>query len=115
MGRMTGKEFAKYVSRDQRCYHCGKQDETLVPQHRIGRGMGSKNAKAERPSNVIVLCSYANGQIESDARFAENAKKFGWKLESWQNPSEEPIFDYVTGSWFALDDFFQRDFTFPKK
>lgn len=112
---MTGKEFAKYVSRDQRCYHCGRLDETLVPQHRIGRGMGSKNAKAEQPSNVIVLCSAANGLIESDADFAERARRAGWKLDSWQDPEVEPVYDVQSGLWFTLDNFFQRNFTFRQK
>ena len=101
---MTPAQFQLYLIRDQRCWHCGTTDDTLVPQHRIGRGMGGKKKKAERPSNILVLCSLANGLLESDAAIAETGRRNGWKLSSWQDPSETPAFDTFTGAWFQLDD-----------
>jgi hypothetical protein len=105
---MTPKQFAKYLERDRRCYHCGATDETLVPQHRIGRGMGSKNAKAERVSNVIVLCSMLNGLIESDDRWKALALGYGWSLRSWQDPASEGVYDATGDVWWLLDDAFGR-------
>ena len=105
---MTPKQFARYLERDGRCYHCGATDDTLVPQHRIGRGMGSKNAKAERVSNVIVLCSMLNGLIESDDRWAGVARANGWSLRSWQDPATAPVYDALEGVWWLLGDDFTR-------
>jgi len=107
---MTPKQFQKYLDRDLgRCWHCGTTDATLVPQHRLGRGMGNGNrVKADSPANIIVFCSLANGQVEADARFAEAARLNGWKLSSWQTPADAPVFDYTTQTWFALADDFTR-------
>lgn len=104
---VTPKQFAKYLKRDQYCYHCGLQDETLIPQHRINRGMGGSKT-LDTPSNIIVLCSYANGLVESNAFWAERARQFGWKLSSWADPSVNPVFDVVSGDWWVLDDSFGR-------
>jgi hypothetical protein len=105
---MKSKEFAKYLERDIWCYHCGITDETLVPQHRIRRGMGGKNKRAEQPANVIVLCSYINGLIESNAIAASNALRYGWTLESYENPELRPVFDRMLGQWWILDNNFRR-------
>ena len=105
---MTHKEFLKFLTRDQHCYHCGSDGDDLVPQHRLNRGAGGKNAKAAQPSNIIVLCALANGLAESDAGFAKVCRDRGWKLQSWQNPSATPVFDTVSGLWFALDNNFGR-------
>jgi hypothetical protein len=102
------KEFMKYLQRDQRCYHCGSDGDDLVPQHRLNRGSGGKNAKAAQPSNIIVLCSFANGLAESDAGFARICRDRGWKLHSWQNPATTPVFDVLDGVWYALDNKFGR-------
>lgn len=105
---MTYKEFLKYLKRDQWCYHCGSDGEDLVPQHRLNRGAGGKNAKAAQPSNIIVLCSFANGLAESDAGFARICQDRGWKLHSWQNPETTPVFDVIDDVWYALDNKFGR-------
>jgi hypothetical protein len=105
---VTPAQFQLYLIRDQRCWHCGTTDDTLVPQHRIGRGMGGKKKKAEQPSNVLVLCSWANGELESSAAFAETGRRNGWKLSSWQDPETEPAFDVFTGRWFTLDNDYRR-------
>lgn len=105
---MKPKEFEKYLKRDfYRCYHCGISDNTLVPQHRLGRGMGGSKVR-DVPSNIITLCSDQNGRIESNAIAASRARRLGWKLESWQDPTLTPVFDMNTGEWFILGDDFTR-------
>jgi hypothetical protein len=63
--------------------------------------MGGSKARDE-PSNVIVMCSMVNGLMESDPIMAEMAREFGWKLESWQNPVDVPIFEATSGVWYFL-------------
>lgn len=104
---MTKKEFNKYLARDNRCWHCGDTGDTLIPQHRKNRQAGGKNKSADQPSNIIVLCSQANGLLESDAKFAELGRKLGWKLRQHENPAEVPIFGH--GGWWLLNDDFTKD------
>jgi hypothetical protein len=63
--------------------------------------MGGSKARDE-PANVIVMCSMVNGLMESDPIMAEMAREFGWKLESWQNPVDVPIFEATSGVWYFL-------------
>lgn len=65
-------------------------------------------------SNLVVLCSLLNGLIESDHRWARVAQEYGWKLNSWQDPKEEPVFDTLSGTWFQLDDDFNRKLVRPQ-
>jgi hypothetical protein len=106
------KTFDKYLNRDGHCYHCGLDDDTLVPQHRVGRGMGGSK-KLDRASNIIVLCSAFNGLIEADADAARRARHNGWKLDSWVDPLFEPVFDSLTRTWFMLDDDFGKESLYP--
>jgi hypothetical protein len=101
---MTKKEFDKYLQRDLGCWHCGSQGDDLIPHHRLNRGMGSKNSKAEQPSNIIVLCAEANGLLESDADFAERGRKLGWKLRRYEDPSQVPVFG-GSGWWLLGNDY----------
>lgn len=105
---MTSKEFAIYKDRDfGRCYHCGK--EAQVPQHRIGRGMGgSKSARRNAPANIISFCALANGELESSAAFAQEGAAKGWKLASWQEPEDEPVYEAWSGVWWQLDNDYGR-------
>jgi len=98
---MTPKEFAKLVRRDVVCMHCGLADDTLVPNHRKGRGMGGSKL-LNNPSNLVLVCSLFNGQIESSAPHAEFARKMGLKLSSWEDPKEVPV--YFGGRYWLLDD-----------
>jgi hypothetical protein len=112
---MRKNEFELFLQRDNyRCYHCGRSDDTLVPQHRLGRGMGGKNSKANKLSNIITLCSFANGLIESDADFADEARRSGWKLSSFQDPTAVSVYDFFSSSWFLLDNAGNRAETAPK-
>lgn len=61
------------------------------------------------PSNIVVLCSYLNGLIESSASHARMAKTYGWKLESWQDPLTSPVYDTQKREWILLDDDFGRN------
>jgi len=103
---LTPKEFGKLVARDSYCLHCG-ETEAIAPNHRINRGMGGSK-KRNHAANYSLICSSLNGLIESDNRWAEVAKDYGWKLETWQDPYTEPVFDLVMGVWYLLDDDFTR-------
>ena len=105
---MTPKEFSKYLERDfGRCVHCGVTDDTLVPQHRSNRGMGSVKSR-NKPSNIVVLCSAYNQLIESSASEASRARANGWKLSSHQDSLFVPLWDAVDRSWWLLDDDYGR-------
>ncbi len=103
---MTPKQFAKYLERDKGCLHCGEQ-EAVAPNHRANRGMGGSKAR-DVPSNVVVLCSRLNGLIESDTQAAALARRYGWKLSSWQDPRLVPVYDTQSTTWFLLGDDFSR-------
>jgi len=64
--------------------------------------MGGSKARHE-PSNIIVMCSTVNGLMESDPIVATMAREFGWKLESWQNPVEVPVFHATESKWFKIE------------
>lgn len=99
---MRPKDFNRLLARDHYCLHCGAVD-ALSPNHRANRGMGGSKLR-DTPSNLVVLCSLFNGLIESDAVAAALAQRFGWKLSSWDNPLEVPVFDSLKGEWRLLDD-----------
>ena len=100
---MNKKEFQKFLDRDKVCCHCGTDNDTLVPQHRAGRGMGGSRS-LDRPSNIIVMCSEANGLLESNARFAEVGRELGWKLRRDQVPEFTPVL-LADGYWLLDNDF----------
>jgi len=104
---LTPKQFAKHLALQPYCPHCG-DTETLVPNHRANRGAGSPKS-LNKPSNILVLCSMMNGLIESDAKAAATARRYGWKLSKWDNPAEKPYYDLVTNCWWLLDDNYNRD------
>lgn len=64
--------------------------------------MGGKNSQANKPSNLMILCSLANGLIESDNQLAEKARSYGWKLRAGQDPANTPV--YFDGVWYLLND-----------
>ena len=107
---MNRRDFDKLIARDRHCLHCGATDDTLVPQHRAGRGFGgaSKDSKFNRPSNLIVFCSLANFLIEHDADWAAKARLFGWKLSRWADPAVEPVYDLPNAVYCILGDDWSR-------
>lgn len=68
-----------------------------------------------RPSNVIVLCSWLNSEAESNAEVADFMRQNGWKIDRWQDPEFEPVWYATEGRWFYLDDFFGRGVQLPEK
>jgi hypothetical protein len=108
---MNGRQFALYLARDMHCAcGCVGREDTLVPQHRINRGLGGSKV-LDRPANVIVLCSSANGLIESNATWASRAREYGWKLSRWESPEETPFYDLATGTWNLIDNLYRRTIT----
>jgi hypothetical protein len=108
-GDVTPKQFERYLRRDKgRCWHCGSDGADLIPHHRLNRGFGGKNAKADGPANIIVMCAQFNGLMESDASSAAEARRYGWKIESWQQPDFVPIYEAATGDWWFLENDFTK-------
>lgn len=105
---MNPKAFAKFLARDKACVHCGVYDATLIPQHRINRGMGGSKER-NKASNIVVLCSAFNGLIEANAEAAALAMKHGIKLQSWQDPLATPVWYAAESAWFLLDDLGNRE------
>lgn len=101
--RLTQKQFQMYLDRDKHCLHCGSTDDTLIPQHRANRGAGGSKIRGGNPANIIVLCSMLNGLLESDSRWATLGRQYGWKLHSWDDPEQKPVYDAYTGDWWLLD------------
>jgi hypothetical protein len=102
---MNKKQFQNYLDRDTACPHCGTTGPELVPQHRANRGMGGSKLR-DRPSNIIVFCSLANGLMESSYGFAARARSLGWKLLSHQDPLTTPA--RLWDGWYFLDDSFGK-------
>lgn len=99
---MNKKELRLLFKRDAVCWHCGLNDDTLVPHHRLNRGMGGSAAR-DNLSNVILVCSRYNLLMESDSFWAARAREQGHKLLSWQNPAVAPCFDVSSGVWYRLN------------
>lgn len=99
---MNPKAFAKFLNRDLSCVHCGVIDETLVPNHRINRGLGGSKER-NKPSNIVVLCSAFNGLIEANSEAAALAMRHGIKLQSWQDPETTPVWYASESAWYLLD------------
>lgn len=53
--------------------------------------------------NVILVCSRYNGEMESDADIANQARDLGHKLSKFASPSA-PVFDNFRKRWFYLDE-----------
>lgn len=103
---MDAKRFRRYLNRDGGCVHCG-DTEAVAPHHRRNRGMGGSKER-DVPSNIVVLCSILNGQLESDAFWARKARDWGWKLGPGDDPKRVPIWHMVEGAYFWLDDDYGR-------
>lgn len=77
--------------------------ETLVPQHRANKGIGGYKG-GDRLSNLVWLCSYMNGLIESNEVFAGEARRRGIKISRYDNPEHVPVIHAVHGKCILLDD-----------
>ena len=103
---MNAKQFARLVDRDSYCLHCG-ETEAVSPNHRANRGMGGSKLR-DVPSNLVLLCSILNGQIEADDRWAAMAESYGWKVSTHADWRTIPVFDTLSGFWYLLDDDYGR-------
>lgn len=102
---MNKQTFAKLVKRDQTAVESGQESETNVPNHRINRSVGG----TDDPSNLVLMGFEYNVFIESDADKRRHALKYGWKLESWQDPLTEPFFHVGLRQWVLADDFWNLE------
>jgi len=94
------KKILKQVQgRDPYCWHCGREDD-LVPHHRINRGMGGSKL-LDIPENLMMVCGFYNGAMESDFLVARDARGWGHKLAVWESP-KHPVFDCVAFKWWVL-------------
>jgi 5-methylcytosine-specific restriction endonuclease McrA len=105
---MKYKHFIQLLGRDSYCLHCGLDDDTLIIQHRSNKGFGGSK-RLDNTANLMILCSSFNNLIESDAKAAGLAKRFGYKISRYDNPLEMPIYDVVTGIWYLLKDDWTRE------
>jgi len=86
-----------------RCAICGDDNETLVPHHRAGRGMGGRRS-LDRLSNLVWTCSLENGLMESDPEFAVIMRTKRIKISSHDEPSHVWLFHAVHGRVLLDDD-----------
>lgn len=77
--------------------------EGLSIQHRADKGMGG-NPLAERPSNGIILEVLLNVRLEQNADEAEHARRMGWKLSKWDDPTKVPYWHAPSQTWWLADD-----------
>ena len=105
---MTPAEFRKYLQRDPYCPHCGVGSPYLVPHHRKNRGMGGSKL-LNNPSNILLVCAQLNTAMESESLVAADARVYGWKLSSWDDPAVVPYYDAITGFAFRLKDDYTKE------
>jgi 5-methylcytosine-specific restriction endonuclease McrA len=86
--------------RDPYCIHCGDSDD-LVIHHRKNRGMGGSKL-LDHYQNLLMVCQDYNFRMESHSVVAEDARRWGHKLESWADFSE-PVLDRCNGLWYQLE------------
>lgn len=83
------------------CCACGA-NYLLEVNHRINRGMGGspRNLK-DYLANLILMCSFCNSGLEDKGRPA--GIKYGWKLQSWDDPFRTAAFFPHFGEWRLFD------------
>ncbi len=95
------KTLALLRARDPHCVHCGATDD-LIPHHRVNRGLGgSKSERLNSLSNLLMVCAFYNGEMESTSEVAIAARGWGHKLPSWGD-TNTPVFDCVLFRWWTL-------------
>lgn len=94
-----------YQRDGDKCAHCGNTFGLTI-QHRANRGMGGSKLR-DGPENLLTLCWQSNTRLESDSAFADLGRAMGWKLRSWQDPTEVPV-RYYDGNTYTLTDRFTR-------
>lgn len=94
-------EYKVYNRDDWQCVHCGTT-QGLSIQHRKNAGMGGSK-KAHTPANLVTLCLLENLAMEADVLKARTARYYGWKLNSYENPENEPVYYAPKDAWYTLD------------
>lgn len=91
---------------NDRCMACGSAYQ-LTPQHRLNRKAGGRHGEAldaiNEPQNLITLCWACNQRLESDAEFAAEGIRCGWKLQEYEDPYEVAVFVGWAREWRLLD------------
>lgn len=91
-------------ARDVYCIpHAGMCAGPLVLHHRRNRGAGG-DPTADVVSNGLVVCHGWNTIVEQNAAAADEARRNGWKLRSWQDAAEVPVHLPEIGHAVHLDD-----------
>ena len=98
---VTERIRKKLKERDPYCLHCG-DDMDLVVHHRRNRQMGGSKL-LDHFTNLVMVCQEWNSAMESHSMAAEDARRWGHKLQSWEDFSE-PLLDRCTGEWYQLHD-----------
>ena len=94
---------ARVAERDGRMCAATGVTEGLSVQHRISKGMGGSKV-LERPSNGLILEVMFNVRLEQNADDAEHAKRMGWKLSKYDDPTEVPYWHAPSQTWWLADD-----------
>lgn len=96
---MNKTHFNKLVKRDVSAVDTGQESETNVPNHRKNKSVGG----TDDPTNLLLFSFIGNGDIEAVAEERRRAIHYGWKLESWQDPAEEPFYHFGLRCWVLPD------------
>lgn len=88
------------VKRDQHCvihhhnyhpdFHYAACSGELAIHHRLNRGMGGSKSR-NRVANGLLVCTVANGLMESNADYAAKARVFGWKIRTDNEVATVPV------------------------
>jgi hypothetical protein len=93
------KSLTLLRARDPHCWHCGTPDD-LVPHHRKNRGLGGSKL-LDGLDNLMLVCAFYNGEMESTSQVAIQARGYGHKLARWE-ATDKPVFDCPTFTWYML-------------
>ena len=96
---LSRKSLTLLRARDAHCWHCGATVD-LVPHHRKNRGMGGSKL-LDGLDNLMLVCAFWNGEMESTSADAAAARGWGHKLSAWE-ATNRPVFDIPTSTWYTL-------------
>lgn len=75
----------------------------LTVQHRVGRGMGG-SARLDGVENLLTMCAYHNGLVESDALFRRLCVMRGYSVPRWAAGCVGSIPVEFLHGWMLLGD-----------
>jgi hypothetical protein len=105
---------AQVLTRDGgRCVSCGSAD-ALQMQHRARVGNGGSGIRPD-VLELVTACAVCNARFEADLQ--TRALVYGWKVRTWVNPADVPVFNIPAQQWglLGVQDFFGelRPVVFP--